>query len=130
MFQAWAVKMAKIAASSTPNSLVGKRPMKKVTVNVRKPRTGIDWRMSSIGMITSSALRLLAARVATTKVKSREAKIAANMRSVVRRAYSGSLAGSRTIGAVWRLASGRFISCAPWTISTATSPISAKATRS
>ena len=47
--------------------------MKKVTVKVRKPSTGTDCRMSSAGMMTSSALRLLAASVATTKVKSSEA---------------------------------------------------------
>ena len=73
MFQAWAVKMAKIAAHSAPSSLPGNRPMKKVTVKVRKPSTGTDCRMSSAGMMTSSALRLLAASVATTKVKSSEA---------------------------------------------------------
>ena len=40
MFQAWAVKMAKMAAASTPISLPGNRPMKKVTVKVKKPSTG------------------------------------------------------------------------------------------
>ncbi len=78
--------------------------MKKVTVKVRKPSTGTDCRMSSAGTITSSALRLLAARVATTKVKSSEAKIAANMRSVERSAYSGSRAGSSTTGLVCSVA--------------------------
>ena len=65
--------------------------MKNTTVKVRKPSTGTDCRMSSAGMMTSSALRLLAASVATTKVKISEATMAANMRSVVRKAYSGRL---------------------------------------
>ena len=56
--------------------------MKKTTVKVRNPSTGTDCRMSSAGMITSSALRLLAASVPTTKVKMSDAKIAANMRRV------------------------------------------------
>ena len=42
MFQAWLVKIAKIAASSAPNVLPGKRPRKKVTVKERKPRIGTD----------------------------------------------------------------------------------------
>ncbi len=67
--------------------------MKKVTVKVRKPSTGTDCRMSSAGTMISSALRLLAASVATTKVKTSEATMAANMRSVVRSAYSGRLRG-------------------------------------
>ncbi len=60
--------------------------MKKVRVKVRKPRTGTDCRMSSAGMMMISAFLLLAARVATTKVNSSEAMIAANMRSVVKSA--------------------------------------------
>ncbi len=80
--------------------------MKKVTVKVRKPRIGTDWRMSSAGTISSSALRFLAARVATVKVKSREAPSAANIRSVVSRAYSGNRAGSRVTGVVRSRASG------------------------
>ena len=64
MFQAWLVKMAKIAASSAPSVLPGKRPRKKVTVNERKPRIGTDCRMSSSGMRIISARRLLAASVA------------------------------------------------------------------
>ena len=86
MFQAWAVKIAKIAAHSAPSWLPGNSRMKSTTVKVRKPSTGTDWRMSSAGTMTSSALRLLAASVATTKVKTSEATIAANIRSVVRSA--------------------------------------------
>lgn len=86
MFQAWLVKMAKIAAHSAPSWLPGNRPMKKVTVKVRKPSTGTDCRMSSAGMITISARRLLAASVATVKVKISDTMMAANMRSVVRSA--------------------------------------------
>src|SRR5215471_2898061 len=47
MFHACDVKIAKIAAHSTPNKLPGNRAMKAVTVIDKKPRTGIDWRMSS-----------------------------------------------------------------------------------
>src|SRR5689334_20006970 len=36
MFQAWLVKMAKIAASSRPRTRPGNRFMKNTTVNVRK----------------------------------------------------------------------------------------------
>ncbi len=64
MFHAWLVKIAKTAAHSTPSRLPGNSPMKAVTVKVRKPSTGTDWRMSSAGTITSSARRLLAAAVA------------------------------------------------------------------
>ena len=64
MFQAWLVKMAKIAASSAPRVLPGKRPRKKVTVKDRKPRIGTDCRTSSTGISTISARRLLAASVA------------------------------------------------------------------
>ena len=98
MFQAWLVKMAKIAAHSAPNSLPGNRRRKNTTVKVRKPRTGTDCRMSSAGTITSSALRFLVASVATTNVNSNETTMAANMRKVVRNAYSGRLPGSRSHG--------------------------------
>ena len=86
LVQAGAVKIAKMAAHSAPNSLPGNSPTKKVTVKVRKPSTGTDWRMSSAGMMTISARRLLAASVATVNVKTSEAMMAANMRSVVRSA--------------------------------------------
>ena len=64
MFQAWLVKMAKIAASSAPIVLPGKRPRKNVMVKDRKPRIGTDCRMSRMGISTISARRLLAASVA------------------------------------------------------------------
>ena len=63
MFQAWLVKIAKMAASSAPIVLPGKS-YKKVTVKERKPRIGTDWRMSRTGIRMTSARRLLAARVA------------------------------------------------------------------
>jgi len=62
MFQACEVKMAKIAAHSTPNRLQGKSAMNPVTVIDRNPRIGIDCRMSSSGIITRSAARYLAGR--------------------------------------------------------------------
>ena len=64
MFQAWLVKMAKIAASSAPSTWPGNRPMKNTTVKVRKPRIGTDCRMSSTGTRISPARRLFAAHVA------------------------------------------------------------------
>src|SRR5258708_1397017 len=42
MFQAWAVKTAKTEAHSSPSSLPGNRPRKKVVVKARKPSTGTD----------------------------------------------------------------------------------------
>ena len=52
MFHAWLVKIAKIAASSSPSTWPGNRFMKNTTVKVRKPRIGTDWRMSRIGIST------------------------------------------------------------------------------
>ncbi|MCY1169988.1 hypothetical protein D9M73_100430 [compost metagenome] len=89
MFQAWLVKIAKIAAHSTPSWRPGNKFMKNMTVNVRKPSTGTDCRMSRAGTMISSALRLFAARVATVRVNIRDAASAPNMRRVERSAYSG-----------------------------------------
>ncbi len=61
MFQAWAVKIAKMLAHSTPSRLPGKSAMKPVTVIERKPRTGTDCRMSRIGSITLRAVTFFAA---------------------------------------------------------------------
>ena len=83
MFHAWAVKIAKIAAHSTPSSQPGNNPMKKVTVKVKKPSTGTDCRISSAGTMTIPAFLLLAARGATMKVNRSDAASAANIRSVV-----------------------------------------------
>src|SRR5271163_4793280 len=58
MFQAWLVKIAKIAANSSPRTRPGNRFMKNTTVNVRKPRIGTDWRISSTGTSTTDARRL------------------------------------------------------------------------
>src|ERR1700712_1075253 len=49
MFQAWLVKMVKIEASSAPSTRPGNRFMKKTTGKVRKPRIGMDCRISRIG---------------------------------------------------------------------------------
>ncbi len=64
MFQAWLVKIAKMAAISAPRTLPGNRLRKNVTVKDRKPRIGTDCRTSSNGISTTSARRLLAASVA------------------------------------------------------------------
>src|SRR5579864_3593541 len=50
MFHAWLVKIANIAASSSPSTWPGNRFMKNTTVNVKNPRIGTDCRMSSNGM--------------------------------------------------------------------------------
>src|SRR5471030_2832072 len=63
MFQAWLVKIAKIAASSSHSTWPGNRPMKKTTVKVRNHRIGTDWSTSSTGTRTNAARRLLAAAV-------------------------------------------------------------------
>ncbi len=83
MFQAWAVNTRKIEAHSAPSSEPGNRFRKKTKVKVRKPSTGTDWSTSRAGTTTRAALRLLAASEPTTKVKSSEQRMAANMRSVV-----------------------------------------------
>ncbi len=64
MFQAWLVKIAKIAANSAPSTRPGTNAIKKTTVIEMKPRIGTDCRMSSSGMSNRSARLLLAARVA------------------------------------------------------------------
>ena len=81
MFHTCEVKIAKIAADSSPSVEPGKSAMNPVTVTDRKPRIGTDWRMSRAGRITFSARGSRAAAVATTKVKTRDAASAANMRS-------------------------------------------------
>src|SRR5215475_11692390 len=98
MFQAWLVKMAKIAASSAPKACPGARAMNAVTVTEMKPRTGTDCRISSIGTRIVSARRLLAARLAKVKVKMSDATIAASIRMVERKASSGSAQGESEIG--------------------------------
>ena len=48
MFQAWLVKIAKIAAHSGPSKLPGNSRIQPVTVMVRKLLIGIDCRMARI----------------------------------------------------------------------------------
>jgi hypothetical protein len=64
MFQACEVKIAKIAAHSTPRSRPGKSAINPVTVIDRKPRIGTDCRISSTGIRIFSAVRLFAASAA------------------------------------------------------------------
>ena len=78
------VKMAKIAAHSTPSRLPGNRAMNGAMAMAWKPRIGTDCRMSSIGIIAFSALRYLAAIAANMKLNSSEKASAVNMRSMVR----------------------------------------------
>ena len=128
MFHACAVKIAKIDAHSAPSWLPGNRCMKKATVKVRKPSTGTDCRMSSAGTITSSARLFLAASVAMVKVNSSDASIAANIRKVVRRPYSGSRDASSVTGACARTVNGACISPTPWAIRAIKPMIRTKAT--
>ncbi len=64
MFQAWLVKIANTQASSAPRTRPGNKFRKNTTVKVKKPRIGTDCRMSSSGISTISARRLLAASAA------------------------------------------------------------------
>ncbi len=84
MFHACEVKIAKIAAHSTPTRLPGNRAMKPVTVIDRKPSTGMDCRISSAGTITFSAVRFLEAMAAKANENSSEAPSASSMRMLVR----------------------------------------------
>jgi hypothetical protein len=53
-----------MAANSAPSTRPGASDIKKMTVTEMKPRIGTDWRMSSKGISSISARRLLAAAVA------------------------------------------------------------------
>ena len=64
MFQAWLVKIAKIAANSAPSTRPGASARKNTMVIEMKPRIGTDCRISSSGMSSRSACLLLAASVA------------------------------------------------------------------
>jgi hypothetical protein len=64
MFQAWLVKIAKIAAISRPSMLPGNSETKNTTVKERYPSIGTDCKTSSRGIRTAPARRLLAASVA------------------------------------------------------------------
>ena len=86
MFHAWAVKIAKMLAHSTPSRLPGNSAMNPVTVIERNPSTGTDWRMSITGSMTMRARGLLAARYPHANVNSSDAPNAMNMRSTVRAA--------------------------------------------
>ena len=98
MFQAWLVKIAKIAANSAPSTRPGASAIKNTTVTEMNPRIGTDCRISSSGMSSRSACLLLAASVAYVKVKRSDSTSAISMRSVVRAAYSGRFLGSSDIG--------------------------------
>ncbi len=62
MFHTCPVKMAKIAAHSTPSRLPGNSAMKPVTVADRNPSTGTDCSTSSAGGMKARAVRFFAAR--------------------------------------------------------------------
>src|SRR5476651_1637226 len=106
MFHAWLVKMAKIAANSAPNTRPGASDMKNTTVMEMKPKIGTDWRMSRMGTSSLPARSLLAAQVAYVSVNTSDNARAANMRKVVRAAYSGKRAGFKEIGVVSSAVSG------------------------
>ncbi len=61
MFHACAVKIAKMLAHSTPSRLPGNSARNPVTVTERKPSTGTDCRMSSVGSMIVRARGLRAA---------------------------------------------------------------------
>ena len=84
MFHTWPVKIAKIAAHSTPSRLPGNNAMKAVTVADRKPSTGTDCSTSRAGKITARALLFLAARYPVPTANTSEKQKAIHMRSSVR----------------------------------------------
>ena len=84
MFQACDVKIAKIAAHSTPKRLPGNSRMNGATAIAWKPRMGIDCRMSSSGTSTFSAARYFEASTAKAQANASEKASAMNIRSVVR----------------------------------------------
>ena len=63
MFHTWPVKTSRTDASSSPMFECGKSATRPSTSPGRKPRTGIPWRMSMMGIITRSARWLCAAMV-------------------------------------------------------------------
>ena len=89
MFQAWLVNMAKIAANSAPSTRPGANDMKNTTVIEMNPKIGTDCRISRIGTSSLPARSLLAAQVAYVRVNTNDSASAANIRKVVRAAYSG-----------------------------------------
>ena len=72
--------------------------MKNTTVMEMNPRIGTDCRMSRIGTNNLPARSLLAAQVAYVRVNIKDRNRPANMRNVVRAAYSGKCLGSRDRG--------------------------------
>ena len=64
MFQAWLVKIAKIAANSAPSTRPGASDMKNTTVIEMKPKMGTYCRMSRMGPTNLPARSLFAAQVA------------------------------------------------------------------
>src|ERR1700691_4167724 len=98
MFHAWLVKIAKIDANSAPSTRPGASDMKNTKVIEMNPRIGTDCRISRIGTSNLPARSLFAAQVAYVRVKSSDSARAANMRKVVRAAYSGKCHGSSVIG--------------------------------
>ncbi len=82
MFHAWLVNTRNTAAISAPAARPGVSDRKNTMVN-ENPRMGTDCRMSSSGISTAAARRLLAASVAYVNVKTSEATIATSMRNAV-----------------------------------------------
>src|SRR5580698_1852430 len=106
MFQAWLVKMAKMAANSAPRTRPGASDMKNTTVIEMKPRIGTDWRMSRMGTSNLPARSLLAAQVAYVRVNTSDRNSPAIMRNVVRAAYSGKWLGLSESGTFSSAVSG------------------------
>src|SRR5215831_17494182 len=105
MFQAWLVKIAKMAANSAPKTRPGTSDMKNTTVIEMNPKIGTDCKMSRIGMRNRAARSLFAAHVAYVNVNNKDKVSAANMRSVVRAAYSGRCTGSSDNGVAFNCSS-------------------------
>jgi hypothetical protein len=84
MFHACEVKIAKMAAHSTPSRLPGKSAMKGAIEIAWNPRIGTDCRTSSSGISTFSAVRFFAATVANAKLNTSAHASAVNIRRMVR----------------------------------------------
>src|SRR3981081_1439668 len=85
MFHACDVKIAKIAAHSTPSRLPGNNAMNGAIAIAWKPRIGTDCRISSSGIITFSAALYFAAIAANTKLNSSAQANAVHKRKLAQR---------------------------------------------
>lgn len=63
MFQAWPVKMAKIATASAPITFPGNKPSNQAVVKVKNPSNGTDSRKLTNGKMTLLAVLYFTAKI-------------------------------------------------------------------